>query len=158
MIKKFNEYITESSSDREIEIDGSKFGIKYLDLRDILFYITDEFPELDYYIDSAKKSYILNPDDHFYNDTKAELESDYYKNSFIIIFDKDRVGDDSDLLYYLEPRIFDMIKSISSQLTAYGLTVYSSDFGTTDSEYELVISKIARKIKKDDVIENIEGR
>ena len=109
-----------------------EFGIDYYELNDLLNEITDEFPELIYDIESSNQSSLIMPDD----------------NSFIITFQQD--GEsllDIDVLHYIEPKIWQLIRYVSSQLGAYGLYVSDSDFGQSDIYYELVISKIGHKPK-----------
>jgi hypothetical protein len=103
------------------------FGINYEQLKNILFYITDEFPNLVYDVDSTIQSSLI----------KSENQS------FIVTFSEQ--GDtlhDLGVLYYLEPKIFSLIEFVDSQLRAYDLYVSASDFGSSDIYYELVISKI----------------
>ena len=67
-------------------------------------------------------------------------------NSFIITFQQDGKSLlDIDVLHYIEPKIWQLIRYVSSQLGAYGLYVSDSDFGQSDIYYELVISKIGHK-------------
>jgi hypothetical protein len=49
---------------------------------------------------------------------------------------------DMPVLHYIEPKVFELISDVNSQLNQYGLKVYTSDFGSTDAYYELVITKI----------------
>lgn len=115
-----------------MRIGGIEFDIDYYELNDLLNEITDEFPELIYDIESSNQSSLIMPDD----------------NSFIITFQQD--GEsllDIDVLYYIEPKIWQLIRYVSSQLGAYGLYVSDSDFGQSDIYYELVISKIGHKPK-----------
>ena len=107
-----------------------EFGIDYYELNDLLNEITDEFPELIYDIESSNQSSLIMPDD----------------NSFIITFQQDGKSLlDIDVLHYIEPKIWQLIRYVSSQLGAYGLYVSDSDFGQSDIYYELVISKIGHK-------------
>jgi UDP-N-acetylglucosamine 4,6-dehydratase len=65
------------------------------------------------------------------------------ENSFIIeIVDNEYSIFDSPSLTYVEPKIFQIIENISSQLKEYDLYVSNADFGYSDTTYELVISKI----------------
>lgn len=115
-----------------MRIGGIEFDIDYYELNDLLNEITDEFPELIYDIESSNQSSLIMPDD----------------NSFIITFQQD--GEsllDIDVLHYIEPKIWQLIRYVSSQLGAYGLYVSDSDFGQSDIYYELVISKIGHKPK-----------
>jgi hypothetical protein len=69
-------------------------------------------------------------------------------NSFIITFQQNGESSlDIDVLHYIEPKIWQLIRYISSQLGAHGLYVSDSDFGQSDIYYELVISKIGHKPK-----------
>ncbi len=109
------------------------FGITSDQLDEILYEITDEFTNLDYFIDSSLISACISKDD----------------NSFIIDF-YDKNSDnmyDSPPLYYLEPKIFDLISNVNDKLGMYGLEVFYSDFGETDCFYELVITKKGNKPK-----------
>ena len=115
-----------------MRIRGIEFDIDYYELNDLLTEITDEFPELIYDIESSSQSSLIIPDD----------------NSFIITFEQGRESSlDIDVLHYIEPKIWQLIRYISSQLGAHGLYVSDSDFGQSDIYYELVISKIGHKPK-----------
>lgn len=115
-----------------MRIGGIEFDIDYYELNDLLNEITDEFPELIYDIESSNQSSLIIPDD----------------NSFIITFQQDGESSlDIDVLHYIEPKIWQLIRYVSSQLGAYGLYVSDSEFGQSDIYYELVISKIGHKPK-----------
>jgi hypothetical protein len=115
-----------------MKIGGIEFDIDYYELNDLLNEITDEFPELIYDVESSSHSSLIMPDD----------------NSFIITFQQDGESSlDIDVLHYIEPKIWQLIRYISSQLGAHGLYVSDSDFGQSDIYYELVISKIGHKPK-----------
>lgn len=110
----------------------TKFGISYEEIQDILGYITDEFPELDYWVDNSLQSSLIETDE----------------NSFVIIFsEKGDTLHDLGVLYYLEPKIWQLIESVDSQLRAHDLYVSASDFGEFDIYYELVISKVGHEPK-----------
>ena len=115
----------------EISFNKVGFEITYTELYDILNYITDEFPELIFDIENSNQSSLIMPD----------------SNSFIITFQQE--GDTLNIhaLHYIEPKIWQLIRDVSSQLGAYGLYVSDSDFGQADVYYELVISKIGHKPK-----------
>jgi hypothetical protein len=115
MIKKFNQFILESFSLK------NNFGITYDELNEIMYYITDEFTNLDWSVEHSSNSSLIEKDD----------------NCFII-----ELNNSPSLLHYIEPKVFELISDVSSQLKQYGLEVYTSDFGATDAYYELVISKI----------------
>jgi hypothetical protein len=118
---------------KEIIINGTGFEISYEELYDILNYITDEFPELLYDIESPLQSSLIDTNDN---------------NSFIITFSQDSESLlDLPVLYYIEPKIFELISYVNSQLGAYGLYISESDFGQSDCNYELVVSKIGHKPK-----------
>lgn len=122
MIKRFQQFIKESLS---LQND---FGITYGELDEIMYYITDEFQNLGWSVEDSSQSSLIEKDD----------------NCFIIeLYDK-TIGFPIDLpvLHYIEPKVFELISDVSSQLKQYGLEVYTSDFGATDAYYELVISKI----------------
>jgi hypothetical protein len=115
-----------------MKIGGIEFDIDYYELNDLLNEITDEFPELIYDVESSSHSSLIMPDD----------------NSFIITFQQNGESSlDIDVLHYIEPKIWQLIRYISSQLGAHGLYVSDSDFGQSDIYYELVISKIGHKPK-----------
>jgi len=122
MIKKFNQFIVESFSLK------NNFGITYDELNEIMYYITDEFMNLDWSVEHSSNSSLIEKDD----------------NCFIIeLYDKTiDFPSDMPVLHYIEPKVFELISDVSSQLKQYGLEVYTSDFGATDAYYELVISKI----------------
>lgn len=110
----------------------TNFGITYEEIQDILHYITDEFPDLNYWVDNSLQSSLIEHD----------------INSFVIIFSEN--GDnlhDLGVLYYLEPKIWKLIEDVDSQLRAYDLYVAASDFGSSDIYYELVISKVGHEPK-----------
>ena len=96
-----------------------------------MFEITDEFTELEWYVEESKYSHLL----------KEECSK-----SFIIELVKNKeenfLSSNEYLLYYLEPRIFSLISEISNKLGMYNLYVSASDFGETDESYELVITEI----------------
>jgi len=122
MIKRFQKFIKESLS---LQND---FGITYGELDEIMYYITDEFQNLGWSVEDSSQSSLIEQDD----------------NCFIIEL-YDRTIDfptDMPVLHYIEPKVFELISDVSSQLKQYGLEVYTSDFGATDAYYELVISKI----------------
>ena len=64
-------------------------------------------------------------------------------NSFVVtLYDINQYSIyDQDNLYYLEPKIFDLIQNIDNKLSIYGLEVFASDFGHSDSTYQLIITK-----------------
>lgn len=101
--------------------------INYSDIDDIMYYLTDEFSDVSYSIEGSLHSSIIQPD----------------SMSFII----EITNNDGSNLYYLEPKIFDITTDIDSQLKRFGLEIFYSDFGKTDTSYELVITKIGNKPK-----------
>lgn len=127
MIKRFQQFIVERFS---LQND---FGITYSELGEIMYYITDEFPNLDWSVEESLQSSLIEQDD----------------NCFIIeLYDKTiNFPNDMPVLHYIEPKVFELISDVSSQLKQYGLEVYTSDFGATDAYYELVISKIGYTLK-----------
>jgi len=120
MIKKYLEFIKEGITD--------SFGVSDEDIKDIMFYILDEFPEIDYQIDNSLQSSIIEQDD----------------KSFIITLYDYSIDHPLDLptLHHLEPKIHSLISDVDAQLHQYGLRVFYSDFGHNDAYYELVITKI----------------
>jgi len=122
MIKKFQQFITERFS---LQND---FGITYAELGEIMYYITDEFPNLDWSVENSLQSSLIEEDD----------------NCFIIeLYDKTiDFPSDMPVLHYIEPKVFELISDVNEQLKSYGLKVYTSDFGSTDAYYELVVTKI----------------
>ncbi len=127
MVKKYLQFLTERFS---LQND---FGITYQDLNEILLYITDEFQQLEYYIEDSLQSSLIEEDD----------------NCFIIVFNQKGIDFPRDLpvLHYVEPKIFDLIEDVNSHLGEFNLYVYTADFGENDAYYELVISKIGHKPK-----------
>jgi hypothetical protein len=109
------------------------FGITYDQLSDVLNYITDEFPQLEYYVEDCSESSLVEND----------------SNCFVVIFNESLIDYPTDLpaLYYVEPRIFSLINDVNDQLKQFGLYIYTSDFGQNDAYYELVISKIGHEPK-----------
>lgn len=122
MIKKYLQFIKESYQ---------SFGISYVDLDEILLYITDEFPELEWCVDNSLQSSIVEKDDNCFIVTFNHKDIDFPRNLPV--------------LHYIEPRIYELIKDVDSQLRRFGLYLYTYDFGENDSYYELVISKIGHK-------------
>jgi hypothetical protein len=122
MIKRFQKFITERFS---LQND---FGITYTELGEIMYYITDEFPNLDWSVENSLQSALIEEDD----------------NCFIIeLYDKTiDFPNEMPVLHYIEPKVFDLISDVNEQLKPYELKVYTSDFGSTDAYYELVITKI----------------
>ena len=119
-----NSYITENNT--------YKNYLSYDELSEIMFEITDEFTELEWYVEESKYSHLL----------KEECSK-----SFIIELTKNKeeyfgAYSNEYLLYYLEPKIFSLISEISNKLAMYNLYVSASDFGETDESYELVITEI----------------
>lgn len=133
MILKYNQFIIESYKDNEISlgVPSVDFGIKHYELEEILYEITDEFPELDYMVDNSLQSSIIEKD----------------PNSFVVTFFNKKAEFPMDLpvLHYVEPKIFDLISHVNDKLGMYGLEVYFSDFGENDAYYELVITKKGNK-------------
>jgi hypothetical protein len=121
MLIKWFDFIKEFSLSKD-------FSVSYDDILECVYYITDEFPELDVYIEGSQHSSII----------------EYDKNSFIIeLLNPNNFGDG---LYYLEPKIFSLIEDVNNQLSKFGLKVFASDFGSTDAYYELVITKIGNEL------------
>ena len=133
MILKYSQFIVESYKDDEISLGAPSvnFGIKHYELEEILYEITDEFPELGYMVDNYNASSIIQKD----------------PNSFIVTFYNKNIDPPMDLpvLHYIEPKIFDLISHVNDKLGMYGLEVYFSDFGENDAYYELVITKKGNK-------------
>ncbi len=127
MIRKYSQFITERLS---LQND---FGITYQDLSEILYHITDEFSNLEYYVEDSLQSSLIEKDD----------------NCFIVVFNQVGIDFPSDLpaLYYVEPKIFELINDVNEHLKEFNLYVYTSDFGENDAYYELVISKIGHTPK-----------
>lgn len=124
--EELNSYIKENST--------YKNYLSYDELNEIMFEITDEFPELEWYVEKSKYSHLL----------KEECSK-----SFIIELVKNKeenfLTSNEYLLHYLEPKIFGLISEISNKLGMYNLYVSASDFGETDESYEIVISEIGHK-------------
>ena len=127
MIKKYLQFITE-----EVYLTRD-FGITYQELEEILFHITDEFPELEFYVEDSLQSSLIEKDD----------------NCFIVCFNHKGIDFPYELpiLHYIEPKIFELIEDVNLHLAAYGLHIYASDFGQSDAYYELVVSKIGHTPK-----------
>jgi hypothetical protein len=133
-LKRFSQFLNESW-ERDSSIifrGGNKFDITHGELDDILSEITNEFPELSYSVENSLQSSLIEEDN---------------KSFVVILFTS---GDMWHLpvLHYLEPKIFNIIQDIDSQLRAYDLYVSDSDFGESDAYYELVISKVNHKPEK----------
>lgn len=128
MIKKYLQFITE-----EVYLTKD-FGITHQDLDEILLYITDSFPKLEYYVEDSLQSSLIEGDD----------------NCFIVVFNESGYESMVNLpvLHYVEPKIFELIGDVNEHLKEFNLYVYTSDFGQSDAYYELVISKIGHKSKE----------
>ena len=139
-LSSFNLY-NESYQDKEISLGSPSvgFGITYGELDEVLYEITDEFPELDYQVDNSLQSSIL--------DTNPSYETD--KNSFVVTFYNKQSEFPVDLrvLHYVEPKIFNLVGHVNDKLGMYGLEVYFNDFGENDAYYELLITKKGNKPK-----------
>jgi hypothetical protein len=134
MILKYDQFIKEGyAPDNKVEFGNPpvSFGIKYYELDEILYEITDEFPELDYMVDNSLQSSIIEKD----------------PNSFVVTFYNKKAEFPMNLpvLHYLEPKIIELIGHVNDKLGLYGLEVYFSDFGENDAYYELVITKKGNK-------------
>jgi hypothetical protein len=109
------------------------FEITYDELSDLLIDITDEFPEIEWFIESSRHSNITH----------------FNKNSFIVVLTHKSINDEwgsETSIAYIEPGIYQIIKNINSQLKAYDLYISDNDFPEfMENEYELVISKIVTK-------------
>jgi hypothetical protein len=125
--EELNSYIKENST--------YKNYLSYNELEDIMFEITDEFPELEWYVEESKYSYLLK--EGCSKSFMIELLKN--KDEYLTTYS------DEYLLYYLEPKIFTLISEISNKLGMYNLYVSASDFGETDESYEIVISEIGHK-------------
>ncbi len=126
MLKKYSEFI------KYKVFEGiNDYGMTYDDIRDMLYYVTDEFPNLTFSVEDSLQSGIIEQDD----------------KSFIIeLYDSEiEFPMDLPVLHYVEPKIHDLIKDIDSQLKKYGLEVFYSDFGQNDAYYELVVTEIGNK-------------
>lgn len=124
MIKNYFQFITERFS---LQND---FGISHQDLSEILYHITDEFSNLEYYVEDSLQSSLIEKDE----------------NCFIVVFNQIGIDFPSDLpdLYYVEPKIFELISDVNEHLKEFNLCVYTSDFGESDPYYEIVITRIGR--------------
>jgi len=123
MIKKYTEFIKESL------YLTRDFNITYNELSDILSYINEEFPQINYSLESSVQSSLIEDDD----------------NCFIIVLDDGSEIMEAEGLYFLEPKIWEIIADITSQLKPYGLYVCTNDYGESDIYYELVVCKIGHK-------------
>ena len=118
-----------------ISFNSVNFGISAEDLDDILLEITDHFPQISYYTDSSTQSGLI------FEDPDSFIVELYHKDTE---FPTRAIN-----VYFLEPKIFKLIPSINDKLSLYGLEVSYNDFGSNDSLYELVISKIGSKPQLD---------
>jgi len=123
-LKKFENF------GNDIVFGTTDFEITYDELSDLLIDITDEFPDIEWFIESSRNSNIIN----------------MCKNSFIVILTHKSINDEwgsETSIAYIEPGIYDIIKNINSHLRPYNLYVSNNDFPKYfENEYELVISKI----------------
>jgi hypothetical protein len=114
-----------------MKIGGVDFNIEYGELDDLLTEITDEFTldgyDLVYDVEGSSHSSLINQDN----------------KSFVITFsEKGESFFDLNVLYYLEPKIWELIRQIDSQLRSHDLYISASDFGESDIYYELVVSEL----------------
>lgn len=119
-----------------MKIGDVNFNIEYDELNDLLTDITDEFTldgyDLVYDIDSSLQSSLIHQDN----------------KSFVITFsEKGESFFDLNVLYYLEPKIWELIRQIDSQLRSHDLYISASDFGESDIYYELVVSELGHTPK-----------
>lgn len=139
-LKKF-----ESFNPNGIVFGTTDFEITHDELTDLLIDIADEFPDIEWFIESSRHSKTI----------------EMCKNSFIVILCHKSINDEwgfgNSSIAYIEPGIYEIIKNINSQLAAYDLYISHNDFEPfQQSEYELVISKIGTEPVDKRIFESIE--
>lgn len=101
--------------------------LSYEDLKDIMFDITDEFSEVEWFVYNSVDSHLLKnevSDNKFLIELINKGDNSIYKN-----------------LHFLEPKIFEILEHVSNKLELYGLQIIDSDFGETDASYEIIIGE-----------------
>lgn len=106
----------------------SLFGISLNEIHDLLDDVSDEFGErIDYYISDANSSWLVENNDDI----------------FVIYFESPKPAWEAENLYDLENYLIKSgkLKQIKSYVNDYDLEVYTSDYGESDTQYEIVICK-----------------
>lgn len=121
----FDEY-NESMGTGPHDMIKSKFGISTDMIKYIIMDVTDAFPDVYWHCGGSDESQLIKPSE----------------NAFIIYFESEGTSIfDKKTLYDFERYLQSSIEEIGNRLSEYGLTIYTTDFGLTDSEYEIVICK-----------------
>lgn len=136
-LKKFNESVSYYDKLRQ---SGDLSEIMHIiENSDIL----DEFPQMSINFFESSQGYCL---DHAlkYNYMTKEEVNYLKKNSFTVEIDEN-VSDiwDRKFIYYIEPKICEIIDDINIMLTSLGYKIVYNDFGSGDTSYELIITDIS---------------
>jgi hypothetical protein len=145
MIKK---WINFNESVNNVVCDGIDFGIERYMLDNILIDIYDEFPGI--YMDlmsiSSFKTYFSECSSGDINIDEFESELDKGGPKFVIVLDKPSSETDiwssKEPVYFLEPKIWDILDNIDGLLSQYNLRIWGRDFFYADCEYYIIIEKI----------------
>ncbi len=105
----------------------------------------DDFPELGWDTCDSRGSGAIGRSFQYNQINKEEFNRLCNNSKTIELYNKNDTG--NEVLYYLEPVIFIIIREIDSRLSGYGLKIALSDFGVTDAYYEFVITDIDYEIK-----------
>jgi hypothetical protein len=90
----------------------------------LLFEITDNFDNIIVYVDDAESSDIVKPDN---------------ENIFVIyVEDSEKIEDVTEVADFFDGRLK---KEMNSQLSPYGLEIYTAEIGEDDWRFEIVICK-----------------
>jgi hypothetical protein len=115
------------------EVFKSNFGISRDEIKDLLVDVDDDFEDIDWWIEDAKSSWLVKPN----NDI------------FVIYFESNKLNWEKENLYDLEHFLHKgKLYHIKSYLKDYGLEVYAADFGEVDTQYEIVVHKKGTPIIK----------
>ncbi len=144
MIKKWSKFLEGSNN---IVFDNVDFGIPRYMLDNILIDIYDEFPGL--YMDimslSSFKNYFAECSSGDFNIKEFESNLDKGGPKFVILLDKPSAETDiwssKEPVYFLEPKIWDILDNVDGLLTMYNLRIWGRDFFYADCEYYIIIEK-----------------
>lgn len=117
-----------------------KFGISREEIEDLLIDIGDEFNDIYYHVgwlspNDSNKSWLVEPNEDI----------------FVIYFESSKPVWEAENLYDLENYLYKgKLNQIKSYLKDYDLEVYATDFGESDTQYEIVVCKKGSIVVKGD--------
>lgn len=126
-IKSYKIFENEQYHDKIGRLFRENFGISKDEIYDLLDDVSDEFGEIDYWVSDAKESWLVESNEDI----------------FVIYFESSKPAWEAENLYDLENYLISSgkLNQIKSYLKDYGLEVYASDYGESDTQYEIVICK-----------------